>query len=126
MQLNFEDKLAVVQAAQSPGHQAIIELYRAKVNGLTQALLVPQTTVDEDVRLLQEWRGFSSALYFLESLPKIIQAEIQKQQQEGSFSVDPNQASLFAIADTSVPDIMNQTGPNLVKPLPAMHPSNFR
>ena len=129
MQLNFDDKLSIIQAAQSGGHQSIIRLFRANVDGLTQALLVPQANVDEDVRLLQEWRGYSTALYFLESLPRLIQAEIEKEQRAGTFSTNPTQPSLFAVADANeVPDVMAGAfnpafGP---RPVPAAHPLNFR
>jgi len=128
MELNFEEKLAVVQTAQSHGHQAIIRLFRAKLEGLTQALLVPQANVDEDIRLLQLWRGHNMALYFLEGLPRLIQAETEKQQQAGTFSVSPTQPSLFGIAGEDTPDIMESAnnpafGP---KPMPAAHPLNYR
>lgn len=129
MQLNFDDKLSIIQAAQSSGHMSIIRLFRAKVDGLTAALLVPQANVDEDVRLLQEWRGYSSALYFLESLPQLIQAEIEKEQKTGTFSTSPTQPTLFAVADANeVPDVMAGAfnpayGP---RPVPAAHPLNFR
>lgn len=129
MQLNFEDKNAIIQAAQSHGHTAIIRLFRAKVDGLTEALKVPQVNVDEDVRLLQEWRGYSAALYFLESLPRLIHAELEKQQREGTFSVSPTQPSVFAVADANeTPDVMEGAfnpawSP---RPAPAYHPSQFR
>ncbi len=128
MELNFEDKLAVVQAAQSHGHQAIINLFRAKLDGLTQALLVPQATIDEDVRLLQLWRGHNMALYFLEGLPRLIQAEVEKQQQTGNFSTSPTQPSLFGIAGEDTPDVMDAARHPAFdpKPPPAMHPLNFR
>ena len=129
MELNFDDKTAIIQAAQSHGHHAIIRLFRAKVEGLTAALQVPQANVDEDVRLLQEWRGYSAALYFLESLPRLIQAEVEKQQREGTFSTHPSQPTLFGVADANeVPDLMAGAfnpgfGP---RPAPAGHPLNYR
>lgn len=129
MTLNFDDKMAVVQAAQTHGHAAIIRLFRAKLEGLTQGLLVPQATVDEDVRLLQEWRGYSAALYFLEGLPRLIQAELESQQRSGNISLDSRQPSLFSVAsDTETPDVMAGAfnpayGP---RPVPAAHPLNLR
>ena len=129
MQLNFEDKNAIIQAAQSHGHRSIVQLFRTKVSALAEALLVPQANVDEDVRLLQEWRGYSAALYFLESLPRLIQAEIEKQQQTGTFSVSPTQPSLFAVADANeTPDVMEGAfNPAWApRPAPAYHPSQFR
>ena len=129
MELNFDDKISVVQAAQSHGHQAIIRLFRAKLEGLTQGLLVPQGTAEEDIRALQEWRGYSSALYFLESLPRLIQSELEKQQRVGTITLDPNQPSLFAVSDANdTPDVMAGAfnpafGP---RPMPAAHPLNMR
>jgi hypothetical protein len=126
MELNFDDKTSIIQAAQTHGHQAIIRLFKAKVDGLTQELLVPQANVDEDIRLLQQWRGYSSALYFLESLPRLIQAEVEKQQRAGTFSVSPSQPTLFGVGN--IPDVMSETYNPLTgpRPVPAAHPMHLR
>lgn len=125
MELNFDEKLAVVQVAQNVGYNTIIKLLRMKTEGIKAILSVPQPSVEEDLRALQLWRGYNDACFFLESLPRLVAAELEAQ----SKGPDPTQGSLFGVADANeVPDLLKEAhrpefGP---KPPPSPHPLMFR
>lgn len=127
--LGYDEQHAVVATAQTVGYRAILDLLRYKIVGIEGEMSVYQETRDEDLRLLQKWRGYKEALMYMEQLPQIIEQQLTRDAQtgsEGAKFMGMEQPSLFGAADYGdIYGVADQLRPQFMPTEPPPHPNNF-
>ncbi len=95
MKVDFNSQLAITQLPTHPGFLAIVSAFKARISDVESQLAIPQKDWNEDIRLLQLWRGLKHACHFLEQLPKEIASQIDQNIRSG----DPTAVPFVGSAD---------------------------
>ena len=100
MKLGPTEVQQVLTIVHTPGFKALMDILDEKMVGLSKELSYPKENLQEDIRLLQLWRGYVSAKQYLTELPQELLKESREHEQKIEALL-PQQQILFGGFDES-------------------------